>query len=568
MRLILISILASLTALPVYLLGVCLYNLFFHPYRKYPGPLLARTTPLHALWHAYLGDLHIDALRCHQKYGPYVRYSPNRLLVNTTTGLKDVYGQGKNFQKSKGYAPHPYFPTVFNTHNCIDKKMHGRKRRIVSQGFSESAMASSEQYVLEHVRNLCDGLIADAKPGDWSEPRDMAMWSNYFTLDVISDLTFGRPFSMITSPKLRWMIDAIVDGNRHIYLRFAWPWLFNFQPKSWFAPARWLFPEMETERTSFTQVADDFTTERLKSIEEGKCNRQDIMSALLAARDPRTGEKLSIEETCSEAHLMIAAGMYDFLTGRRTFLMMAGGDTTSTALSAVLFYLSRNNSAYLELAKEIRSKFADVKNIRRGPTLSSCHYLRACLDEALRLAPAAPGALWREAGAGGAYVDGDYIPQGCDVAVCVYALSHDSKYFSDPFKFDPSRFLRRECNSKKPEALTTAPEMAEDPAFFPQSALSKSRHDVVAVNDLDAFAPFLVGPRSCPAKPLAYLELSLALAQVMWLFDFEPFDDTGAGAPGLGTGRERPEEFQIVDMFSSNKQGPVLRFRRRDELLS
>jgi cytochrome P450 len=108
------------------------------------------------------------------------------------------------------------------------------------------------------------------------------------------------------------MIDAIVDGNRHIYLRFAWPWLFNFQPTSWFAPARWLFPEMERERNSFTQVADDFTTERLKSIEEGKCNRQDIMSALLAARDPRTGEKLSIEETCSEAHLMIAAGMYDF----------------------------------------------------------------------------------------------------------------------------------------------------------------------------------------------------------------------------------------------------------------
>lgn len=90
-----------------------------------------------------------------------------------------MYGQGKNFQKSKGYAPHPYFPTVFNTHNCIDKKMHGRKRRIVSQGFSESAMAGSEQYVLEHVRNLCDALIADAKPGGWSEPRDMAMWCTF-----------------------------------------------------------------------------------------------------------------------------------------------------------------------------------------------------------------------------------------------------------------------------------------------------------------------------------------------------------------------------------------------------
>lgn len=49
----------------------------------------------------------------------------------------------------------------------------------------------------------------------------------------------------------------------------------------------------------------------------------------------------------------------------------------------------------------------------------------------------------------------------------------------------------------------------------------------------------------------------------MYLFDFEAVDNTGCGGPGQGRGRERVEEFQIVDMFSSNKKGPVLRFRRR-----
>jgi cytochrome P450 len=93
--------------------------------------------------------------------------------------LPAIYGQGKNFKKSSGYAPHPYFPTVSNTHNTIDKAVHGRKRRIVAQGFSEATIATSEKYILEHVNNLCDELIGDVSQdsNEWSQQRDMAMWS-------------------------------------------------------------------------------------------------------------------------------------------------------------------------------------------------------------------------------------------------------------------------------------------------------------------------------------------------------------------------------------------------------
>lgn len=74
-----------------FLIGVCIYNLWFHPYAAFPGPFWARVSPFHALWHAYHGDLHIDTLLCHQKYGPVVRYAPNRLIFNTTTGLKGMH---------------------------------------------------------------------------------------------------------------------------------------------------------------------------------------------------------------------------------------------------------------------------------------------------------------------------------------------------------------------------------------------------------------------------------------------------------------------------------------------
>lgn len=40
-------------------------------------------------------------------------------------------------------------------------------------------------------------------------------------------------------------------------------------------------------------------------------------------------------------------------------------------------------------------------------------------------------------------------------------------------------------------------------------------------------------------------------------------DSTGGGGMGMGKGREREEEFQVIDMFSSNKEGPLLRFKMR-----
>lgn len=64
-------------------LAQCIRNIFFHPYAKYPGPFLARITPLYSLWHAYIGDLHLDALRCHEEYGEFHQVHEVRLSAKT-----------------------------------------------------------------------------------------------------------------------------------------------------------------------------------------------------------------------------------------------------------------------------------------------------------------------------------------------------------------------------------------------------------------------------------------------------------------------------------------------------
>lgn len=136
----------------------------------------------------------------HQRLqGDIVRYGPNRLLINRPEAVRAIYGQGRNFKKSSAYAPHPFFPAVFNTHNCIEPSQHGRKRRIVAQGFSENSLSAYEPRIIEQVDALCEGLASDIGSDGWNQPKDMAAWSKFFfsySLRLLTDIKRTTLLSM------------------------------------------------------------------------------------------------------------------------------------------------------------------------------------------------------------------------------------------------------------------------------------------------------------------------------------------------------------------------------------
>jgi len=218
-----------------------------------------------------------------------------------------------------------------------------------------------------------------------------------------------------------------------------------------------------------------------------------------------------------------------------------GGDTVSTALAAAYFYLSRYSPCYNRLATEIRSTFTSAHEIRNGTKLASCTYLRACIDETLRITPPICTTLWRqlpESDGKALVIDGQVIPPRTEVGVNIYTLHHNEIYFPDPFTFTPERWI------------------------IDASATKEDKHRKKLM--YDAFTPFSMGSRGCAGKAMAYQEISLALAKTLWYLDFEqPANNIKTHRKGNTVGEGREKEFYVLDQFSSVHQGPNLTFRLR-----
>lgn len=277
--------------------------------------------------------------------------------------------------------------------------------------------------------------------------------------------------------------------------------------------------------------------------------KRDFFHYLLDAVDPETGKGFETVELWGEANV----------------LMIAGSDTTSSALAATLYYLVANPDKLKIVQEEVREKFNAVTEIVSGKELNDCVYLKACIDEAMRMCPPVPGLLPREViNSNGMTIDCTkspsgsgsakkyHIPQGTTLGVNIYTIHHSPVHYSEPFTFSPERWL---LPTEHPLGTAT-----------PES-LEKARA---------AFTPFSIGSRGCIGKALALMELRLVLGRMMLEWEVEGvwgvegkgeswgggFRWEGKDEKGVEEGFEK--EFRIFDHFTTRKEGPVVRFEKRN----
>jgi cytochrome P450 len=213
-------------------------------------------------------------------------------------------------------------------------------------------------------------------------------------------------------------------------------------------------------------------------------------------------------------------------------------------MAATLFYLVRNTDALCRVTEEVRRKFSDVEEIVQGAGLTSCQFLRACIDEAMRLSPSVGGILPREVLSGGMTIDGHRVPEGTVVGVPHYTIHHNPEYYPSPFHYIPERWMEGASASGLNGPTVTADEVARAQS---------------------AFCPFSVGPRGCIGKGLAYHEMTTTLARTIFQYDMRRaigVSDPGEGSPKLEWGRHRESEYQLIDTFTSARDGPMVEFRK------
>lgn len=211
--------------------------------------------------------------------------------------------------------------------------------------------------------------------------------------------------------------------------------------------------------------------------------------------------------------------------------MIEGGDTIATLMTVCFFYLSHYSNVYRRVSDEIRGTFTCGEEIKGSSKLNECTYLRAVLDESLRINPPSGTTLWRDVpkdatALNPVIIDGHEIPPGTRVGVNIFTIHHNETYFREPFKFKPERWLPNE------------------------SGLGEEEFKLMR----DAFTPFSLGARGCPGKAMAYLKASSVVAKTLWYFNIDPIDE------GLNP------VMVTEDQFGSRHTGPKLRFRLRGDL--
>lgn len=118
----------------------------------------------------------------------------------------------------------------------------------------------------------------------------------------------------------------------------------------------------------------------------------------------------------------------DFLRDAQ-LAIIAGSDTTSTTLAAVLYLLAKHPDQQRLLQQELDSLAEQSDG--EGPShkmLLGAHFLNSCINEALRLYPVIPGGVQRVTPPGGINIAGRYIPGDTIVSTPTYSL-HRGIYF-------------------------------------------------------------------------------------------------------------------------------------------
>ena len=294
---------------------------------------------------------------------------------------------------------------------------------------------------------------------------DLASDLKRYTVDIIAGLAFGTDVNTIESGEdvIQQHLDVILPAvARRSMSLFAY-WRYVRLPAD---------RRLDRSVAALRQAVNGFIANA----------RGDLAADLTRRTHPR-----NLLEAMIVAADEDASGLDDrAVSGNVSTMLLAGEDTTANTLAWMLYLLARNPQA-MQLAQAEVRRVAPDSHAFTAPQMDALTYIDACTQEALRLKPVAPF-IPVEAVADTVVAD-VAVPSGTRIWCVLRHDSVDDRFFEQAERFDPDRWL----------------EHNGEPA--PASA------------DKRICIPFGAGPRTCPGRYLALLEIKVAMAMLLANFD-------------------------------------------------
>lgn len=458
----------------IYVVYTSIYNVYFHPLSRFPGPKLWQSSYLFRFRAGVNGSLEEKIKSFHQRYGPVVRYSPTEISFTSAEAWHDIYGfKERPLQKDPSFYSRIQLSrdgsdSIFTA----SEEHHPRVRKALSYAFSEKALRDQEPYVKTNVDLLLERLREKSAGG---AAVDLVTWYHFTTFDVVGSLAIAQSF------------DCLKAGKYHEWVNGFW----NTLKLGAFVRAMSMsMPPISTQllryiapkklRDARQRHLDYVGRNAEKRIAQGVLrDKPDFISFVLEGNRHGDGQSLSPGEIEANAN----------------FLLMAGTETVATVLSGTTYYMLRAPDKLQRAIEEVRAAFQNESEITFITASDRLPFLMACILEGLRLYPPGPLALPRRTPEDSVtMIAGHPVPGGVTVGVHAWSASHSPDNFYRPTEFNPERWL---------------PGATKDPS-------SPFHNDHLAASQ-----PFSAGARNCLGRAFAKNELRLVLARMLWNFDLE-----------------------------------------------
>ncbi|KAH6838505.1 cytochrome P450 [Chaetomium sp. MPI-CAGE-AT-0009] len=464
---------ALLAAVVAYLVATAIHSATLHQLARFPGPFSCAVSRI-PFWVACITGKQVRWMHeLHVRYGPVVRYSPNDLSFVDDGGSvwKALHNRhekgGREFAKAKEWFVTPA-NGIYGINSAAAHEDHRRYRALFAPAFSERALKGQEPVFRNHVDLLLSKL---AEAGDGGKPVDMAKLFQLTTFDIMGELTFGQSLNQLQATTYSPWVQAVFDSIRAIPIAQLIQYYPLFQA---------LFDLVEPKAVRDMKYNHfRFSADRVdKRLERGS-DQPDIWNLVLSAQGDK---KLTLDEMYCHADVF----------------MLAGSETTGTAMSGLTYFLLTNPDKLALLTQEIRGRFQNEEEITMEST-APLKYLNACIHEALRMYPPVPVGVPRVVAPGGKTVLNRFIPPETRVSVHHYATYRSAGNFAEPDSFAPERWL----------------------GGYGGGGAAAGVEEKYAGDKREAMQAFGYGPRDCLGQNMAWHEMRLVLARLYFRFDLE-----------------------------------------------